>query len=122
MPTLDQMLPSRFLKQADVPSPVVVTVADVTKEVIEKNTGETKWCLRFREFERPLACNSTNLKRIAHIAGSKNTDHWIGKRAVLYVDPNVEFAGDIVGGLRLRSPKLPIQRNSTYTRTRTCLL
>ncbi len=35
----------------------------------------------------------------------EDTDNWIGKQAVLYVDPDVEFGGNIVGGLRLRARK-----------------
>jgi hypothetical protein len=37
--------------------------------------------------------------------GSDNTDDWIGKQIVLFVDPSVSFAGKIVGGIRLRAPK-----------------
>lgn len=105
MPVISQMLPSRFLKQDDVPQPVLVTISDITQEVMDKDSGETKWAMHFSEYEKPLALNSTNIQIAAMACGSENTDDWINKKIVLYTDPNVSFAGKIVGGLRLRAPK-----------------
>jgi hypothetical protein len=58
-----------------------------------------------------MVLNSTNIKRLAKACGSDDTDEWVGKQAVLFVDPDVEFAGNVVGGLRIRSHKsAPVTR------------
>ena len=102
---ISDMLPSRFLKQSDVPAPVLVTVSNLTNEVMDKDSGETKWALHFEEFDKPLAMNSTNIQVAAMAFGTDETDEWLGRKVVLFCDPNVSFAGKIVGGLRLRAAK-----------------
>ncbi|HXI50305.1 MAG TPA: hypothetical protein VNH84_02335, partial [Candidatus Saccharimonadales bacterium] len=64
-----------------------------------------KWCLTFIELEKPLVLNSTNIQVCQNICGSDDTDHWIGKRIVLYDDPNVSYQGKLVGGIRVRAPR-----------------
>jgi hypothetical protein len=66
---------------------------------------EMKWCMTFIEIDKPLVLNTTNIQLAEKICGSDDTDHWRGKRVVLYVDPNVSFQGKLVGGIRLRAPK-----------------
>ena len=105
MPKINEMLPSRFLKKEDVPAPVLVTISAITHEQVDKDTDEWKWSMHFAEFEKPLALNSTNIQVAGIACGSDDTDDWINKKIVLYTDPNVSFAGKIVGGLRLRAPK-----------------
>jgi hypothetical protein len=61
--------------------------------------------IHFSELEKGMVLNKTNLKRIAYATGSDETDDWAGKQIVLYTDPDVEFGGEIVGGLRVRKPK-----------------
>jgi hypothetical protein len=52
-----------------------------------------------------MVLNSTNIKRLAKACNSDDTDDWVGKQVVLYVDPDVEYAGNVVGGLRIRAHK-----------------
>lgn len=66
---------------------------------------EHKWCLLFREEEKPLVLNSTNIQLCKAIFGSDDTDDWKGKRVVLYTDPSIMYAGKVVGGIRVRKPK-----------------
>jgi hypothetical protein len=106
MPTVNEMLPSRFLKKEDVPAPVLVTISAITHEVVDKDTEEKKWAMHFEEFDKPLALNSTNLQITAKACGSQDSDEWLGRKMVLFTDDNVSFAGKIVGGLRLRAPKV----------------
>ena len=106
MPTLNEMLPSRFLKKEDVPAPVLVTISAITHEVVDKDTEEKKWAMHFEEFDKPLALNSTNLQITAKACGSQDSDEWLGRKIVIYTDDNVSFAGKIVGGLRLRAQKV----------------
>jgi hypothetical protein len=39
------------------------------------------------------------------ILGSKNSDLWRGQVIQLSCDPKVDFDGELVGGIRVRSPK-----------------
>lgn len=110
MPLMSEMLPSRFLKKEDVPTPALVTIQDLTNEVMDKDSGETKWAMSFAEFDKPLAMNSTNLQACASICNSQDSDDWLGKQVVVYHDPNVSFGGKLVGGIRIRAAKKPVTK------------
>jgi hypothetical protein len=107
MPKTSEMRESKFLKKEDVGSGALVTVrAVMQKNVAAEGAGEEKkWCLIFREMEKPFVLNFTNIQICEEIFGSDDTDHWTGKRLVLYTDPNVMYAGKRVGGIRVRAPK-----------------
>jgi len=102
---ISEMLPSKYIKQSDVPEPVLVTIKKLTTADVSQNqSGDMKWVAVFAELDKPMVLNSTNLKRIAKAHGD-DSDGWIGKQMVVYVDEDVEFGGEVVGGLRLRAPK-----------------
>lgn len=107
MPKVSEMLPSKFLKKEDVPSPVLVTIAAVSHELVEQDTGEMKWAMHFLESinntSKPMVLNSTNIQLCEAILGSDDTDQWIGKKIVVYTDPTIMFGGKVVGGLRVRA-------------------
>lgn len=105
MAKIGEMIESKYLKQTDVEDEITVTVEKVGKANVAKKGDEPeyKWLVRFKEFEKPMVLNSTNIKRLAKACDSDDTDEWTGKQVVLYVDPDVEFAGNIVGGLRIRA-------------------
>ncbi len=107
MPKTSEMRESKFLKKEDVGRGALVTIASCVKKntAMEGAEPEQKWCLTFHELDKPLVLNVTNTMGIEHILGSDDTDHWIGKRIVLYTDPNIMYAGKIVGGIRVRAPK-----------------
>ena len=107
MAKIGEMIESKYLKQSDVHEDTVVTVAKVGKQNVarEGDEPEYKWMVRFQEFGKPMVLNSTNIKRLAKACNSDDTDDWIGKQAVLYVDPDIEFGGNVVGGLRIRGHK-----------------
>jgi hypothetical protein len=107
MPKIHQMLESKFLKKEDVGAGVLLTVVGVVQKNVAKEGAdpELKWCLLFKEEQKPLVLNSTNIQLCEQVFGSDDTDHWTGKRIVLYTDPNVSFGGKIVGGIRVRKPK-----------------
>ena len=104
MPRVNDMIDSKYLKQSDAPDPVIVTVSKIGKINIAKegNPPEEKWAVRFKEFNKPMLLNSTNIKLLEKACGSDDTDHWVGKEVVLYTDDSVSFGGQIVGGLRIR--------------------
>lgn len=98
---------SKFLTQKDVQTPVLVTIrgdeeVNVAKEGAEP---EMRFALHFVELDKPLILNSTNGQIIAAIAGSGDSEDWVGKQIVLYSDPNIFFGGKMVGGIRVRAPK-----------------
>ena len=56
MPNINQMVTSKYLKIADVPDPVIVTVVGVKQVNVSKDDAEPemKWAIKFGEFERPM--------------------------------------------------------------------
>jgi len=109
MAKIGEMIESKYLKQSDVEDDIVVTVEKVGKSNVARKDDdpEYKWLIRFAEFAKPMVLNATNIKRLAKACDSEDTDDWIGKQVVLFVDPDVEFAGNVVGGLRIRAHKEP---------------
>lgn len=106
-PKTSEMRESKFLRKEDVGRGVLATIAGCIKKntAMEGAEPEHKWCLTFQELDKPLVLNATNTQLCEQICGSDDTDDWIGKRIVLYTDPNVSYAGKLVGGIRVRAPK-----------------
>lgn len=105
MPRIGEMF-GKYLKQDDITQPTLATIDSVDREEIKSGDHvEQKWVVRFREIEKPLVLNLTNAEIIAEVCKSEDTDEWLGKRVVIYVDPSVMFGGKKVGGLRMRGPK-----------------
>lgn len=104
MPNINQMVTSKYLKIADVPDPVIVTILGVKQVNVAKDDAEPemKWAVKFREFDKPMVLNSTNLHVAAKVLGSDSTEDWNNKEIVLYTDPTVSFGGQVTGGLRFR--------------------
>ncbi len=107
MPKIGEMRERKFLGKEDVGTGVLVTITSCDQQnvAMEGAGQELKWCLHFRELEKPLVVNSTNAQLCAQICKSDDTDDWTGKQIVLYTDPNVSFAGKLVGGIRVRAPR-----------------
>ena len=105
MPKISEMLPSKYLKKEDVAAPLLLTIHTVTQENVGMGEEmESKWILHFAEDIKPMVLNSTNMRLIEMATGSDDTDDWSGRKIVAYSDPNISFAGKIVGGIRLRAP------------------
>ena len=107
MPKTSEMRESKFLKKEDVGKGALVTITGCVQKNVAKDGAdpEHKWCLTFRELDKPLVLNATNVQLCEAICGSDDTDHWQGKRIVLYTDPNVSYQGKLIGGIRVRAPK-----------------
>lgn len=105
MAKIGQMLESKYLKGSDVEHDTVVTITKVGQGNIAKpgDEAELKWMVRFEELSKPMILNSTNIKRLAKACQSEDTDDWVGKKVVVYFDPDIEFAGNVVGGLRIKA-------------------
>ena len=108
MPKIGEMLESKFLKKEDVGEGVLWTVTGVAQKNVAMQGAdpELKWCMAFVEADKPLVLNSTNIQLCAQVFGSDDTDEWTNKQIVLYTDHNVSFGGKIVGGIRVRRPKV----------------
>lgn len=108
MPRVHEMIESKYLRQADVQEDTIVTIRKFGKVNVaqEDQPPEEKWAVAFTEFKKPMVLNSTNIQLLEKMFGSDNTDDWVGKQVIVYVDPNVSFGGKIVGGLRLRANKV----------------
>ncbi len=104
---ISKMTESKYLKQDDVGDGKLVTVKGITRTNVarEDDEPEYKYTMAFLETDKPLVLNTTNIQLCARACGSEDTDDWIGKKIVLYTDPNVSYAGKLVGGIRIRAPK-----------------
>ena len=105
---ISELKDSNYLTKHDVTPDILVTIkGDLVEEnlAMEGKPEELKHVLYFEEYEKGIVLNSTNAQLIALIVGSENTEDWDGHRIVLYNDPNVSFAGKLVGGIRVRAPK-----------------
>lgn len=114
-----EMIDSKYLKQSDVPEPVIVTIKKLGKINLAKEgeADEMKWAIRFDEFPKPMLLNSTNIKLLEKATGSDDTDDWLGKEVILYNDENVTFGGQVVGGLRIRRQQAAPTRRSVPEKT-----
>ena len=108
MAKIGDMLESKYLKQSDIgDDDIVATVAKIGRANIAKedDTPEYKWLCRFEEFDKPMVLNATNIHALGEACGSDDTDDWLGKQVVVYVDPNVSYSGKRVGGIRIKAVK-----------------
>lgn len=111
MPKIGEMIESKFLKKEDVDPPVLVTIDRVAQNNVAMQGAdpEMKWCLYFAELDKPMVLNSTNIHLAGQACASDDTDEWMGKKIVLYNDPNVSFAGKLTGGIRIRAQKKAVE-------------
>jgi hypothetical protein len=96
---------SKFLKKEDVGEDgTLVTIKRVEQinVALEGDPPEEKWCMSFREFDKPMVLNTTNAQLCEKFLGSDDTDDWIGQQVVVYDEPNVSFGGKLVGGIRIK--------------------
>jgi hypothetical protein len=104
VPKVNEMISSKFLRKEDFDEDQVCTIKGVELETLNQQSHDQKWVMYFKEHEKGMVLNTTTI-RVLEQAFGDDSDHWIGKRVMVYVDPNVSFQGKIVGGLRIRTPK-----------------
>ena len=100
---IGDMIESKYLKQSDVEEDTPVTIKALKKVNVARDDEdpEYRWTCMFNEFPKSMVLNVTNLKRLAKALGD-DSDEWIGGTVILYVDPDIEFGGNVVGGLRIK--------------------
>lgn len=96
----NDFLGGNYLKKEDIEGPTTVQVANVYSEAVH-DSPRKKLMVEFREFDKPLILNKTNIKRFARIFQSGDTATWRGP-VTLYVEAGVEYAGRVVGGIRVK--------------------
>ena len=105
MALVRDMIQSKFLRKEDFDEDQVCTIRSCGLEQVGKeDSQEQRWVLYFREREKGMVLNVTTIRVLEQAYGG-DSDHWIGNKVMVYVDPNVSFGGKVVGGLRLRTPK-----------------
>jgi hypothetical protein len=95
---------SKYLKQDHIGDKHVrVTIREVRVEEIEGEDGkrERKPVLYFQGKDMGMVLNFTNAGSLTDITGTDETDNWLGRSIVLYVDKTVMFGGKRVGGIRI---------------------
>ena len=101
-----EMMKGELFACQDVPEPILLTITETYPGKYSRD-NKPYLGLRFSESDQALALSPrhTNLKEMITMYGPDERG-WIGKKIVLYCDPNVEFpVGVKVGGLRVRAPK-----------------
>ena len=109
-PNANDFIGGNYLKKEDLRGPAKVTIVEVRAESV-LNGERRKLVVQFKEFEKALILNKTNIKRLTQMFGTSNTAAWRGP-VTIYVETDVEFAGRVVGGIRLR----PVKRVSEQPR------
>jgi hypothetical protein len=100
-----------LLKAADLNgAQPTVTIASIK---MEKLGEDTKPVLYFAGKEKGVALNKTNATNISAAYGPE-TDHWIGKRVILF-SAWVDFQGKSVEAIRIRpAPAQQFQQPQSY--------
>ena len=99
-------LPGSYLRQEDIAEPMLVTIERVALEMLESERGkDNKPIMYFTELGRGLVVNATNWDTCEDGLQESDSDNWLGRKVVLYVDPTVTFGSKRVGGIRIRMPK-----------------
>ena len=99
----------KYLKADDLTEDGTVhAVESIEQADLKSNDGgtEKKWLLTLSGL-KPLILNTTNINRCVAAFGTQETDEWIGKKIIAYADPNVEYGGKIIGGVRLKAMPKP---------------
>jgi len=98
---MHELFPKKYLEGAEIKDkPILVTITEGKLE--EMNDGGYKPVLYFRT-GKPIVLNRTNGDTIAQAYGD-DSDQWIGKKIILYFEPNVSYGGKRTGGIRVRIP------------------
>lgn len=102
-PNADDFIGGNYLRKEDIREPQNVTVSNVWSEKV-LGSNRPRLIVAFEELDKPLILNKTNTKRLMTIFGTPETTEWRGQ-ILLYVEKGVEYAGRVVGGLRVNRPK-----------------
>jgi hypothetical protein len=97
---VSQMIQHKFLCKGDLDEDTPATIKSLKLEDMPGDGGEQRWVVYFRKLQKGMVLNTTALRLLGQTFGDES-DAWIGKKVVVYLDPTVLFKGQVVGGLRL---------------------
>lgn len=101
---INTAFPSKYLKASDLgEAQPVVTISRVEIEPVGQGR-DMKPILYFQGKEKGLVLNKTNSRKVAALAGSFETDEWVGTQIKLYAT-EVEFQGETVEAIRIKELK-----------------
>ena len=86
---------------------LILTIGYVKEETVIGPDGKKEDCVvaHFKEKEKPMILNATNLKTITKIYNTPYIENWVGKRIQIYV-AQVKAFGELTDALRIR-PYIP---------------
>lgn len=100
-----------YLKTEHVKEEKEYQIKNVKIEKIGRgDQQEKKVVVYFEGLDKGLALNKINSNAIAKVADSREIEDWDGVKVILYVDPDVTYMGDTVGGIRIKSGKLEVDK------------
>ena len=107
MRSFDKYRETKYIQKTDVGKGILVTITKIAEANVapDRQPEEMKYVIHFEENFKPWVPNIGSLEEINRITGTGDVDRWPGTVIVLYVNPDVEFAGKRVGGIRCRPPK-----------------
>lgn len=101
---INTAFPSKYVKASDLKDQThVVKIADVKIEEVGQNK-DTKPVAYFEGRSKGMVLNKTNSRKIAQIAGSPETEDWVGVEVAIY-PTETEFGGESVECIRIKAPK-----------------
>lgn len=99
---VNDILASKWASVTDFPTHGVdLQIINCTKEAVGEML-EDKIAIHFNGGFKPLLANRTNLRVLAALLGP-DTANWSGRTVNVYADPTVQYAGRLVGGVRVRA-------------------
>lgn len=97
-----------YLKTEHIKEEKEFEIKEVKIEKIGRgDQQEKKVVVYFEGLDKGLAMNKINSNAIAKVADSREIEDWNGVKVILYVDPDVTYMGDTVGGIRIKSSGKP---------------
>ena len=103
--SFDSLLPSRFIKQDDVETPMKVTIAGYEKGTLKNSdTGaeDPATFLKFEETDKMVVFKTWTAEALKELFPDGKSSS-IGQQVELYKDGNVKFGAKKVGGVRIRA-------------------
>ena len=109
---------SDHLGQADLEdfqeagSNLIFTISQVRQEIGARVAGKKidANIAYFKEKIKPMVLNATNSGVIKKLTGSSFVEDWQNLTVQLYIDPNVKYKGDVVGGVKISPMKPKVAR------------
>ena len=113
---LDDVVPStsKYLAKEDVGiTGKNLTISGFTKELVGTGSdADERAVIHFKEDIKSMVLNKTNKNRIKHYLEASTPEEVIGKVVNVYNDPDIEYGGEIVGGLRIRGAQETVTTTS----------